>query len=79
MIDVRIVLKGIFAAGLLQYASTAIAMPFDVGRVLLQVQWIPKEPANAFDNGLEIEAELEEERVCVNFCFAAVHDVDKSW
>lgn len=28
----------------LQYTTTAIAMPWEVGKVLLQIQWIPKEP-----------------------------------
>jgi mitochondrial fusion and transport protein UGO1 len=65
-IDLRVLLKGLFSAGLLQYASTAIAMPFEVGRVLLQVQWVPKELPNTFDNGLEIEMEPEEENVCGN-------------
>lgn len=42
-LDLRVVVKSIIASGALQYATTAIAMPFEVGKVLLQIQWIPKE------------------------------------
>lgn len=42
-IDLRAAVKALIASGVLQYATTAIAMPFEVGKVLLQVQWIPKE------------------------------------
>ncbi|KAG9127984.1 hypothetical protein FRC07_006578 [Ceratobasidium sp. 392] len=41
--DPRLAFKALATAGMLQYATTAIAMPFEVGKVLLQVQWIPKE------------------------------------
>lgn len=31
------------ASAILAYAGTAVVMPFEVAKVLLQVQWIPKE------------------------------------
>jgi fusion and transport protein UGO1 len=46
-------LRAATAAGLLGFASTALVMPFDVGKTLLQVQWIPKDDIAA--------AELEPE------------------
>lgn len=33
---------GVFSLAL-QYSSTCIAMPFEVGKLLLQVQWVPKD------------------------------------
>ncbi|KAK1232389.1 hypothetical protein PQX77_004481 [Marasmius sp. AFHP31] len=36
-------LKSLVASAMLQYTSTAIAMPWEVARTLLQVQWVPKE------------------------------------
>lgn len=42
-LDLRTMVKALVASGALQYATTAIAMPFEVGKVLLQIQWIPKE------------------------------------
>ena len=36
-------LKGFLAAAFLQYATTAIIMPLDVGKMLLQVQWVPRD------------------------------------
>ena len=44
---------------MLQYTSTAIAMPWEVARTLLQVQWIPKE--SELDTDVEEEEEEEEE------------------
>lgn len=38
--------KGFLSTSLLGFASTAIVQPFEVGKVLLQVQWIPKEAAS---------------------------------
>jgi hypothetical protein len=39
----RDALKGLALAGALQYTSTAIAMPFEVGKLLLQIQWVPRD------------------------------------
>ncbi|KAF8898445.1 mitochondrial carrier domain-containing protein [Infundibulicybe gibba] len=35
--------KTLVASALLQYSSTAIAMPWEVGKLLLQVQWVPRD------------------------------------
>lgn len=49
-------LKTLVASAVLQYSSTAIAMPWEVGKLLLQVQWVPRdagepeEPEAAEDN-----------------------------
>ena len=34
---------GMLVSGALQYTSTCMAMPFEVGKLLLQVQWVPRE------------------------------------
>ncbi|KAG8997438.1 hypothetical protein FRB90_012498 [Tulasnella sp. 427] len=48
-------------AGVLTYASTAVVMPFEVAKVLLQVQWIPKEEvADALDPPEELPGTAEE-------------------
>ncbi|PVF93171.1 mitochondrial carrier [Serendipita vermifera] len=59
----RVALKALLASAFLQYTTTAIAMPWEVGKVLLQVQWVPKriEDAPIPDFDLELELELEEE------------------
>ncbi|KAG8931042.1 hypothetical protein FRC03_002023 [Tulasnella sp. 419] len=46
------------AAGLLQYASTALVMPFEVAKILLQVQWIPREDVEF--EAPEVDAEVPE-------------------
>ncbi|KAG7450194.1 mitochondrial carrier [Guyanagaster necrorhizus] len=35
--------KTLAASAVLQYASSAIAMPWEVGKMLLQVQWVPRD------------------------------------
>lgn len=42
-IDVRLLLKTLVASAFLQYTSTALAMPLEVGKLLLQVQWVPRD------------------------------------
>jgi mitochondrial fusion and transport protein UGO1 len=59
-IDVVNLLRALVASAVLQYTSTAIAMPWEVGKLLLQVQWIPRDVPD-----LETPAEDEEEPVCV--------------
>lgn len=41
-IDVANLFKALVASAFLQYTSTAIAMPWEVGKLLLQVQWVPR-------------------------------------
>ncbi|KAG8798158.1 hypothetical protein FRC17_007547, partial [Serendipita sp. 399] len=59
----RIALKALLASAFIQYTTTAIAMPWEVGKVLLQVQWVPKslEGQIAEQYDLQLELELEEE------------------
>ena len=47
--------KAFVASAVLQYTSNAIAMPWEVGKLLLQVQWVPRdagepEPLHAEDD-----------------------------
>lgn len=41
-VDAIDLLKTLAASAILQYTSTAIAMPWEVGKLLLQVQWVPR-------------------------------------
>lgn len=64
-------LKAIVAAAFMQYTTAAIAMPWDVGKLLLQVQWVPREP-DASKNTILVEGKQEEdEEVC--FLEARIH------
>ena len=49
------------SAALLGYLSTACVMPFEVGKVLLQVQWIPKADVELLNEDTDEEAEAEGE------------------
>jgi fusion and transport protein UGO1 len=42
-IDPINLLKTLAASAVLQYTSTAIAMPWEVAKLLLQVQWVPRD------------------------------------
>ncbi|KAF9056690.1 mitochondrial carrier domain-containing protein [Panaeolus papilionaceus] len=51
-------LKALVASAFLQYTSTALVMPWEVGKLLLQVQWVPR------DTGDELEIDpVQEEAV----------------
>jgi fusion and transport protein UGO1 len=46
------VANAVVFSALAQFSSTAIAMPFEVGKTLLQVQWVPRDAsASAVDPG----------------------------
>ncbi|KAL1703744.1 mitochondrial carrier domain-containing protein [Schizophyllum commune] len=51
--------KALVASAVLQYTSTAIAMPWEVGKLLLQVQWVPRD-AGELENVPQLEEEEEE-------------------
>lgn len=42
-IDVKALMMRFLTSALTQYASSAVAIPWEVGKTLLQVQWIPKD------------------------------------
>lgn len=58
-LDVSLLLRSLFASALLQYTSTALVMPLEVGKLLLQIQWIPKD-APAPSSQIYEEEEEEE-------------------
>ncbi|SNX81870.1 related to UGO1 - outer membrane component of the mitochondrial fusion machinery [Melanopsichium pennsylvanicum] len=37
------IFRALVISGALQYTSTCLAMPFEVGKLLLQVQWVPRD------------------------------------
>jgi len=53
-------LKALVASAVLQYASSSIIMPWEVGKLLLQVQWVPRD---AGETELFTETAEEEEVV----------------
>ncbi|KAF8641164.1 hypothetical protein AX17_000799 [Amanita inopinata Kibby_2008] len=54
-------LKTLVASAVLQYTSTAIAMPWEVGKLLLQVQWVPRDAGEP--EATEDTEEFENEEV----------------
>ena len=42
-VNLSLLLKSLVASAFLQYSSTAIAMPWEVAKLLLQVQWVPRD------------------------------------
>lgn len=68
--EVRLLLKGLIAGAVLQYTSTALAMPFEVGKLLLQVQWVPRDLSLLEGPTIkEEEYEEEEEAEVMRFPF----------
>lgn len=67
-LDIASLAKDLLAAALLQYATSAIAQPWEVGKTLLQVQWVPRDPG---DLSGEVSAEAAEDDGEVRPCTVA--------
>jgi len=67
-VEIRLLLKSLIAGAVLQYTSTALAMPFEVGKLLLQVQWVPRD-LSLLEGPTVKEEDYEEEGEVVNFLF----------
>lgn len=65
-LDLGLLLKTLIASAVLGYTTTAIAMPWEVGKCLLQVQWVPRD-AEQLDDAEPATVEVAEE-VCPVFC-----------
>ncbi|UZJ54432.1 hypothetical protein CBS101457_003752 [Exobasidium rhododendri] len=52
--------KALFLSAAFQYASTCLAMPFEVGKLLLQVQWVPKDEVWIAFGEMEREDEMKQ-------------------
>ncbi|KAI0308024.1 mitochondrial carrier [Multifurca ochricompacta] len=59
-LDLGLLLKTLVASAILEYTTTAIAMPWEVGKCLLQVQWIPRDAGQGDDGELATEEVTEE-------------------
>ena len=62
-LDLGLLLKTLVASAVLGYTTTAIAMPWEVGKCLLQVQWVPRD-AEQVDDSEELATEEVAEEVC---------------
>jgi len=59
------IFKSLVASFVLQYTSTAIVMPWEVGKLLLQVQWVPRDAGEELlDEDQEGEKESRDDAVC---------------
>ena len=58
-VDIRAFAQGLLTAALLQYATSAVIVPWEVGKTLLQVQWVPQD----VEARLAAKDEEEEEEV----------------
>ncbi|KAF8521480.1 mitochondrial carrier domain-containing protein [Gautieria morchelliformis] len=58
-VDLGAVLKGLLASELVQYTGTALVMPWAVGKILLQIQWIPRDAESLESDGGRVVEEDE--------------------
>ena len=76
--DAKTLLLGLLTAGLFQYAGSAFTMPWEVGKTLLQVQWIPRDveelPAQGCNVAPKEQPEDEDEEVRVQPIFRGHYD-----
>jgi mitochondrial fusion and transport protein UGO1 len=59
-LDLGLLVKTLVASAVLGYTTTAIAMPWEVGKCLLQVQWVPRDAGQVDDAESTIEEVAEE-------------------
>lgn len=59
-LDLGLLLKTLVASAVLEYTTTIIAMPWEVGKCLLQVQWVPRDAGQMDDAELATEEVTEE-------------------
>ncbi|OSD05896.1 mitochondrial carrier [Trametes coccinea BRFM310] len=52
-LDVASLAKELLASLLLQYATNALAQPWEVGKTLLQVQWVPRDTGDVVHDGAD--------------------------
>lgn len=71
----RLLLKTLVASAFLQYTTTAIAMPWEVGKLLLQVQWVPRDAVESDDEEPIVEEVVEE----VVSCFTYFVEPEANW
>ena len=64
-LDLGLLLKTLIASAILRYITTAIAMPWEVGKCLLQVQWVLRD-MEQINNSEPLTEEVVEE-VCPPF------------
>lgn len=60
-LDLGLLLKTLIASAVLGYTTTAIAMPWEVGKCLLQVQWVPRDAGQVDDTEEPVTEEVAEE------------------
>jgi mitochondrial fusion and transport protein UGO1 len=53
-------LKAMVASAVLQYANTAVVMPWEVANVLLQVQWVPRDAGEPSPEPELVEEEVDD-------------------
>jgi fusion and transport protein UGO1 len=71
-LNLSLLLRSLVASALLQYTSTALVMPLEVGKLLLQIQWIPKDaPAPSS----EVHEEDEEEETVGGHLKCAIYTI----
>ena len=75
-LDLGLVFKMLIASAVLGYTTTAIAMPWEVGKCLLQVQWVPRDAEQVDDSEPPTEEVAEE--VCSLFTSLSIR-IDSSF
>src|SRR5229473_2973984 len=63
-LDLGLLLKTLIASAVLGYTTTVIAMPWEVGKCLLQVQWVPRDAEQVDDSEPPTEEVAEEVCPC---------------
>lgn len=74
-LDLPAAIQGLVMAALMKYATNAVALPWEVGKTLLQVQWVPRD-GEPSESSVEPQEQDEDEAVRMDWPLAFVLLVD---
>jgi len=76
LVPANVVLNGLLASALMQYSTAAIAMPWEVGKLLLQIQHVPQMIENPKDVISPLEQAIDVEQETSDSEDSYFHDPD---
>jgi len=59
--DVKIILQSLLSSAMFRFSGSAVTVPWDVGRTLLQVQWVPRDAGEVIPGTALVTDESDEE------------------
>ncbi|THH29736.1 hypothetical protein EUX98_g4452 [Antrodiella citrinella] len=59
--DIKLLLQGLLYSAMLRFSASVVTVPWDIGKTLLQVQWVPRDAGEVVPGTVLITDESDEE------------------